>query len=76
MERSQELETERDGITVEGQPVQVVEIIVGGVRYSMRYPGDVALRFARVKRYRLGNDTDEADMIDMLRAWLADADCG
>lgn len=61
----------RWGITVE--PSTVVEIAIDGVQRSTRYPGGVALRFARVKRYRMGDDAKpatEADTIDTLRAML------
>lgn len=61
----------RWGITVE--PSTVVEIAIDGVQRSTRYPGGVALRFARVKRYRMGDDAKpaaEADTIDSLRAML------
>jgi DNA ligase-1 len=40
------------------------------VQESTRYPGGVALRFARVKRYRSDKDASEADTIDDLRALL------
>ncbi|AQP44390.1 ATP-dependent DNA ligase [Tessaracoccus flavus] len=67
------LETGRTewGITV--APTTVVEIAIDGVQRSSRYPGGVALRFARVKRYRTGADEKapaEADTIDTLRALL------
>src|SRR5205814_10243392 len=45
-------ETERSGITVYVRPELVVEIGLDGVQVSTRYAGGVALRFARVKRYR------------------------
>src|SRR5205085_10239433 len=45
-------ETERRGIAVMVRPELVVEIALDGVQTSTRYPGGVALRFARVKRYR------------------------
>jgi ATP-dependent DNA ligase len=48
----------------------VVEIALDGVQSSTRYPGGVALRFARVKRYRPDKDAGEADTIDDLRALL------
>jgi DNA ligase-1 len=48
----------------------VVEIALDGVQSSTRYPGGVALRFARVKRYRPDKDPVEADTIDDLRALL------
>jgi DNA ligase-1 len=65
-----EQETERRGITVLVRPELVVEIALDGVQSSTRYPGGVALRFARVKRYRPDKDAGEADTIDDLRALL------
>ena len=52
------------------RPELVVEIALDGVQASTRYPGGVALRFARVKRYRPDKDASEADTIDALRALL------
>ena len=66
-------ETERRGITVFVRPELVVEIALDGVQSSKRYPGGVALRFARVKRYRPDKSSDEADTIDDLRALLVKA---
>jgi DNA ligase 1 len=63
-------ETERRGITVFVRPELVVEIALDGVQGSTRYPGGVALRFARVKRYRPDKSATEADTIDDLRALL------
>jgi DNA ligase-1 len=63
-------ETERRGIAVFVRPELVVEIALDGVQSSTRYPGGVALRFARVKRYRPDKDAGEADTIDDLRALL------
>jgi DNA ligase-1 len=63
-------ETERRGIAVFARPELVVEIALDGVQASTRYPGGVALRFARVKRYRPDKDPSEADTIDDLRALL------
>ncbi|HEY6397606.1 MAG TPA: ATP-dependent DNA ligase [Solirubrobacteraceae bacterium] len=63
-------ETARRGITVLVRPELVVEIAVDGAQASTRYPGGVALRFARVKRYRPDKDASEADVIDDLRALL------
>jgi DNA ligase-1 len=63
-------ETERRGIAVMVRPELVVEIALDGVQSSTRYPGGVALRFARVKRYRPDKDAAEADTIDDLRALL------
>jgi DNA ligase-1 len=63
-------ETERRGITVFVRPELVVEIALDGVQSSTRYPGGVALRFARVKRYRPDKNAGEADTIHDLRALL------
>jgi DNA ligase-1 len=63
-------ETSRQGITVLVRPELVVEIALDGVQSSTRYPGGVALRFARVKRYRPDKSAAEADTIDDLRALL------
>ena len=63
-------ETGRRGIAVLVRPELVVEIAIDGVQTSTRYPGGVALRFARVKRYRPDKGADEADVIDDLRALL------
>jgi DNA ligase-1 len=65
-----ERETDRHGIAVHVRPELVVEIALDGVQSSTRYPGGVALRFARVKRYRPDKPADEADTIDDLRALL------
>ena len=65
-----ERETSRRGIAVLVNPDLVVEIALDGVQSSTRYPGGVALRFARVKRYRPDKDAAEADTIDELRALL------
>ena len=65
-----ERETAREGIAVLVRPELVVEIALDGVQSSTRYPGGVALRFARVKRYRPDKDAQEADSIDDLRALL------
>jgi DNA ligase-1 len=63
-------ETERRGIAVQVRPELVVEIALDGVQSSTRYPGGVALRFARVKRYRPDKSPADADTIDDLRALL------
>jgi DNA ligase-1 len=63
-------ETDRRGIAVFVRPELVVEIALDGVQASTRYPGGVALRFARVKRYRPDKDAAQADTIDDLRALL------
>lgn len=71
--RFRELEVADDGWTVTLRPEQVVEIAVDGLQRSTRYPGGVALRFARVLRYRDDKTAGETDTIDAVRA-LAAAD--
>jgi DNA ligase-1 len=63
-----ELEAGRDRSTVHVRPELVVEVAFEGVQASSRYPGGVALRFARVKGYRLDKRPEEADTIDTVRA--------
>lgn len=60
----------RDAHVVHVRPEQVVEVAVDGVQASTRYPGGVALRFARVRRYRHDKSAAEADTIDAVRAML------
>ena len=50
------------------RPEMVVEIAFDGVQASPRYPGGLALRFARVLRYRPDKQAAEADTIDAVRA--------
>ncbi|MEZ0367379.1 ATP-dependent DNA ligase [Mycobacterium sp. pUA109] len=57
-----------DGYLVRLRPEQVVEIAFDGVQRSARYPGGLALRFARVLRYRDDKPAAEADTIDAVRA--------
>ena len=66
--RLQELETRRNGHVVYVRPELVVEIALDGVQVSTRYPGGVALRFARVRGYRPDKDPAEADTLDTVRA--------
>ena len=66
-QRFQELEDHRDDWTVYVRPEQVVEIAFDGVQRSPRYPGGVALRFARVLRYRTDKTAAEADTIDTVK---------
>jgi DNA ligase-1 len=61
-------EVSREGITVFVRPELVVEIALDGVQTSTRYPGGVALRFARVKGYRPDKDPDDADLIGTVQA--------
>ena len=57
-----------DGYVVRLRPEQVVEVALDGVQKSSRYPGGLALRFARVVRYRDDKSPAEADTIDAVRA--------
>jgi DNA ligase 1 len=66
-------EIRRTGITVWVRPELVVEIAVDGVQRSSRYPGGVALRFARVKGYRPDRDAATADTIETVQALLPGA---
>jgi DNA ligase-1 len=63
-------EDHRDDWTVYLKPHLVVEIALDGVQVSPRYAGGVALRFARVVRYRPDKEPPEADTIDTVRAML------
>lgn len=67
-ERFLELAVERGDRVVRVRPEQVVEIAFDGVQTSPRYPGGVALRFARVVRYRHDKTAAQADTIDTVRA--------
>ena len=67
-ERFLELESHREGHVVFVRPEQVVEIAFDGVQASRRYPAGMALRFARVKRYRDDKPAAEADTVDTVRA--------
>ena len=63
-----ELEVRRTAGTVYVEPSTVVEIACDGLQVSTRYPGGVALRFARVLRYRPDKSPAEADTIDTVKA--------
>ena len=70
-ERLQELAISRPTATsVFVRPELVVEIALDGVQASKRYPGGVALRFARVRGYRPDKSPADADTIDAVRALL------
>ncbi len=69
-ERFLELKVSESGHTVYVRPEQVVEIALDGVQASRRYSGGVALRFARVRRYRPDKTPAEADTIESVRALL------
>ncbi|HEX4868513.1 MAG TPA: ATP-dependent DNA ligase [Acidimicrobiales bacterium] len=68
-----ERETGREGIVVHVRPELVVEVALDGVQASTRYPGGVALRFARVKGYRPDKEPHEADLITAVQALRAGA---
>ncbi|MBL0003075.1 MAG: ATP-dependent DNA ligase [Actinomycetales bacterium] len=59
-----ELETKRTRYAVHVTPALVVEIAIDGVQRSSRYPGGLALRFARVKGYREDKAVADADTIE------------
>ncbi|WP_028049727.1 ATP-dependent DNA ligase [Cellulomonas sp. URHD0024] len=59
-----------DGYVVHVRPEQVVEIAFDGLQRSSRYPGGVALRFARVLRYRDDKTAAEADTIETVRSYV------
>jgi DNA ligase-1 len=69
-ERFRELAVEDDGWVVRVRPEQVVEVAFDGVQRSTTYPGGVALRFARVVRYRDDKPPEDADTIETVRAHL------
>jgi ATP-dependent DNA ligase I len=66
-ERFTELKVDDDGWVVRLRPEQVVEIAFDGVQRSSRYPGGMALRFARVLRYRDDKPVTEIDTVQTLR---------
>ena len=65
-----EIERERRGHIVFLEPTIVYEVAFDGVQRSTRYPGGVALRFARVKRHREDKGPADADTIDTVRSHL------
>ncbi len=67
-ERLAALAVDDSGWVVHVRPELVVEVAFDGVQTSPRYPGGVALRFARVLRYREDKTAAEADTIDTVRA--------
>jgi ATP-dependent DNA ligase I len=66
-ERFRELAVREDSWTVHLRPELVVEIAFDGLQRSPRYPAGLALRFARVLRYRPDKTPAEADTIDTVR---------
>jgi DNA ligase-1 len=67
-DRLQQLQTSRDAYTVYVRPELVVEVAFDGVQASPRYPGGMALRFARIKGYRHDKRPEDADTVDTVRA--------
>ena len=67
-EQFQARESRRTKTTVYIDPPLVVEIAIDGIQASTRYPGGVALRFARVLRYRPDKSPEEADTLDTVIA--------
>ena len=63
-----ELETSREGRVVHVAPRLVVEVAFDGVQESPQYPGGLALRFARVRGYRLDKSAAEADSFEAVQA--------
>jgi DNA ligase-1 len=61
-------ETRRDRYTVYVRPELVVEVAFSDIQKSPRYPAGLALRLARIKRYRSDKSAAEADTIDQVRA--------
>ncbi len=64
-------EVRRDGLTVWVRPELVVEIAFSDLQASPRYPGGIALRLARVKRYRADKAADQADTMEAVRHLFA-----
>jgi DNA ligase-1 len=64
-------ETHRDPMTVYVRPEIVVEIAFSDLQASSRYPGGLALRLARVKRYRADKKVEEVDSFDTVRKIFA-----
>jgi DNA ligase-1 len=70
-QKLRELEIGRDAYTVHVRPELVVEVAFNDIQASPHYPGGLALRFARVKRYRSDKRAQDADTIDTVRAIYA-----
>lgn len=68
LQRSEDKQSGRHTVLI--RPELVVEIALDGAQTSTRYPGGVALRFARVRRYREDKDPTDVDTLDAVRALL------
>jgi DNA ligase-1 len=62
-----ELELARDAYTVHVRPELVVEIAFNDIQESPHYPGRLALRFARVRRYRPDKNAADADTFETIQ---------
>ncbi len=69
-------EVRRTKATVFVDPPLIAEIAIDGIQQSVRYPGGIALRFARVLRYRDDKNIDEVDTLDTVIALGAGRDDG
>ena len=67
-----ELEVARDAYTVHVRPELVVEIAFNDIQESPHYPGRLALRFARVKRYRADKTAAESDTFQTVQSIYKD----
>jgi DNA ligase-1 len=74
--RLSELEVRREGHVVYVRPELVVEVAFNGLQESPHYPGGLALRFARVVRYREDKKAEEADTIETVRRVYAGGSAG
>lgn len=66
-QKLREFEIGHDDYTIYVRPELVVEVAFGDVQASPRYPGGLALRFARIRRYRLDKTAEQADTIERVR---------
>jgi DNA ligase-1 len=66
-------EAHHDAGTVYVRPEIVVEIAFSDLQASPRYPGGLALRLARVKRYRPDKRVEDADTMESVRKIFAAA---
>ncbi len=69
-DRFLEIEDHRQGRVVYLKPEIVYEVAFDGVQRSTRYPGGVALRFARVKQYRDDKSPKDADTVATVRSFM------
>ncbi len=69
--RLREMAVATEGYVVHVRPELVVEVAFSDVQRSPQYPSGIALRFARLRRYREDKRPEEADTVESLRRWLA-----